>query len=103
MAIQLVEAKTAGLGYKQFAQNLIWSLIAGFAVAGITANPKLGALVFTVTMNLKWDWLNDEQKEISKQLTQYDQFTQEYLKIHLGLSAHLRLYHAWIRRNIKTG
>ena len=80
VAIQLVEAKTAGLGYKQFAQNLIWSLIAGFAVAGITANPKLGALVFTVTMNLKWDWLNDEQKEISKQLTQYDQFTQEYLK-----------------------
>lgn len=79
IGIQLMEAQTSG-DYARFAENLIWSLIAAFAVGGLTGSLQAGVLTFTIAMNLKWNWLNAEQKEIVDDWTAYEQFGKEWNK-----------------------
>lgn len=50
--IQLAEARAKGEGYKEFAENVIFAGLAAVLV-GLGVNPMLGALAFTVFMNLK--------------------------------------------------
>lgn len=53
VGIQLMEAKTGGLGYKAFGANLFLALAAGLGIGMFTGSPYTGALAFTVVMNLK--------------------------------------------------
>lgn len=51
IVVQLMDAMRSG-DYEAFAGNMIAGLVSGFAVGGLTLNPKLGFLTFAIIANL---------------------------------------------------
>lgn len=79
VAIKLKEAEATG-NYKQFGESLAMAIAAGLGIGMFTGSPYMGALAFTVVLNLDWNWLNDEQKNISDLMTEYTKFREEWEK-----------------------
>jgi hypothetical protein len=59
VGIQLMEAKENDLGYEEFGKKLVLSLATGIGIGAFTGSPKVGALAFTIMMNLDWQWLKE--------------------------------------------
>lgn len=79
VAIKLKEAGATG-SYEQFGASLAMAIAAGLGIGMFTGSPYMGALAFTVVLNLDWNWLNDEQKEVSDLITKYTKFREEWEK-----------------------
>ena len=89
--IQLAEAEATG-GYREFAENVVLASLASILV-GLGFNPKLGALAFTVFMNLKLgETFFDAFRGLGEK---WDNFFKEltgYTPDELGELIHNRLY-----------